>query len=616
MVRAAAADGVGPRAVDGAAAFAGLPDAGRRRRGRAGGARCRSRRSRSGPTCSSRRGAPSATTGPTCSSTGRTATPCSTRSAWPRAAARVSADAHGAARRGAAAAAPTAPGVARLGDGDTTHLCALDADGLGVSLTQSNALDFGSHLVEPTTGVFLHNRGVGLLARSRATRPRSAPGGGRRTPCPRCSSPLRTAPLTHLVGAMGGDAQPQIIGQLLARLLRSGQDPATAITRAAAHARRAVGRALPAVVGRRPHRAGRGGRAAGVARRARRRAATGCGPSAPSTPSPSAAPRSSPSSDDAGGRPAAWWRRRTRAAPTVRRWDGDRGAQGGRRAGAPLRIASLAKQVPLRRVDAASRTAGSSAPASELEMNAYCRRAVAEGVTLARETGGSCTVVTLGPPSAEDVLREAVAWGADSGLHRLRPRLRRLRHPGHGAGAGRRRCGRPAPSTSSCSAATPRRRDRPGRSRAGRAARPPLRQRRAPAARTSATVCRLELEHDDGTQDVEITLPAVLSVAERLCDPCKVDPEGRAAVPAVADLPARTPPSSARARGGTTGSPTVVGAIHPMEHDRACVVLDGPLAEQVEEAVPTRSRHAARSPRGRRARAPSGGRRPVDGRTA
>ena len=52
--------------------------------------------------------------------------------------------------------------MARLGDGDTTHLCAQDADGLGISLTQSNALDFGSHLVEPTTGVFLHNRGVGF----------------------------------------------------------------------------------------------------------------------------------------------------------------------------------------------------------------------------------------------------------------------------------------------------------------------------------------------------------------------------------------------------------------------------------------------------------------------
>src|SRR5581483_3457115 len=29
---------------------------------------------------------------------------------------------------------------------------------------------------------------------------------------------------------------------------------------------------------------------------------------------------------------------------------------------------------------------------------------------------GSCTVITLGPPSAEDVLREAIAWGADDGI--------------------------------------------------------------------------------------------------------------------------------------------------------------------------------------------------------
>jgi gamma-glutamyltranspeptidase/glutathione hydrolase len=35
--------------------------------------------------------------------------------------------------------------------------------------------------------------------------------------------------LTHLVGAMGGDAQPQVIVQLLARMLRAGQDPAQSI---------------------------------------------------------------------------------------------------------------------------------------------------------------------------------------------------------------------------------------------------------------------------------------------------------------------------------------------------------------------------------------------------
>jgi gamma-glutamyltranspeptidase / glutathione hydrolase len=36
--------------------------------------------------------------------------------------------------------------------------------------------------------------------------------------------------LTHLVGAMGGDAQPQILVQLLARLLLAGHDSASAIT--------------------------------------------------------------------------------------------------------------------------------------------------------------------------------------------------------------------------------------------------------------------------------------------------------------------------------------------------------------------------------------------------
>src|ERR1700678_4074525 len=50
-------------------------------------------------------------------------------------------------------------------------------------------------------------------------------------------------------------------------------------------------------------------------------------------------------------------------------------------------------------------------------MNAYCRRAVSKGVELAQVSGGTCTVFTLGPPSADDVLREAVAWGADDGVH-------------------------------------------------------------------------------------------------------------------------------------------------------------------------------------------------------
>src|SRR3954454_5611609 len=79
-----------------------------------------------------------------------------------------------------------------------------------------------------------------------------------------------------------------------------------------------------------------------------------------------------------------------------------------------MRIAVLVKQIPkfeemelgpdgrLRRDDV------------DLEMNPYCRRAVSKGVELAEERAGSrVTVITLGPPAADDTLREAIAWGLE-----------------------------------------------------------------------------------------------------------------------------------------------------------------------------------------------------------
>ncbi|HUI03646.1 MAG TPA: gamma-glutamyltransferase [Acidimicrobiales bacterium] len=116
-------------------------------------------------------------------------------------------------------------------DGDTTHLCAADGDGLAISLTQSNALDFGAHIVAGDTGVFLHNRGVGFSLE--AGHP--AAYGPRRRPTHTLSPAIATGPdgsATHVLGAMGGDVQPQVVLQLLARLLHSGQDPATAIAAA------------------------------------------------------------------------------------------------------------------------------------------------------------------------------------------------------------------------------------------------------------------------------------------------------------------------------------------------------------------------------------------------
>ena len=58
----------------------------------------------------------------------------------------------------------------------------------------------------------------------------------------------------------------------------------------------------------------------------------------------------------------------------------------------------------------------------------------------------------------------------------------------------------------------------------------------------------LRCEHDDGWVQARVDLPVVLSTAERLIDPCKVEPEGRAAVPAER-IRIRTAPTSATDRG-------------------------------------------------------------------
>jgi gamma-glutamyltranspeptidase/glutathione hydrolase len=112
--------------------------------------------------------------------------------------------------------------------GDTTYLCTIDDGGMAVSLIQSNASGFGSWLVEPNTGINLHNRGLGFsLAEGHPAELRP----GRRPPHTLCAA-MATRPdnsLAAIFGTMGGDAQPQILLQLATRLLHLGQDPTTAV---------------------------------------------------------------------------------------------------------------------------------------------------------------------------------------------------------------------------------------------------------------------------------------------------------------------------------------------------------------------------------------------------
>ena len=116
-----------------------------------------------------------------------------------------------------------APGM----HGDTTYLCTAEVGGMAVSLIQSNASGFGSWLVEPSTGINLHDRGLGF---SLAPGHPAEFGPGRRPPHT-LSPALATqdGELVSVFGTMGGDAQPQILLQVAARLFGEGVSPATAI---------------------------------------------------------------------------------------------------------------------------------------------------------------------------------------------------------------------------------------------------------------------------------------------------------------------------------------------------------------------------------------------------
>ncbi|MGO9196132.1 MAG: gamma-glutamyltransferase family protein [Acidimicrobiales bacterium] len=123
--------------------------------------------------------------------------------------------------------------AAVLGDknraGGTISLCAVDSDRLAVSLIQSNASGFGAGLAETGTGIFLQNRGVGFSLEPAHP---AEYGPGRRPP--HTLSPALVTSGDHrlqmALGTMGGDSQPQILLQLLCRMLRSGEGVGDAVS--------------------------------------------------------------------------------------------------------------------------------------------------------------------------------------------------------------------------------------------------------------------------------------------------------------------------------------------------------------------------------------------------
>lgn len=116
-----------------------------------------------------------------------------------------------------------APGEA---PGGTAYFCAIDGDGLAVSMIQSNFTGIGSGISAGDTGVFLHNRGGGFSLV--AGHPNEAAPGKR--PMHTLSPTLWTrGDRTALIlGTRGGHQQPQYLAQIAALLLHARLTPGEA----------------------------------------------------------------------------------------------------------------------------------------------------------------------------------------------------------------------------------------------------------------------------------------------------------------------------------------------------------------------------------------------------
>ena len=248
-----------------------------------------------------------------------------------------------------------------------------------------------------------------------------------------------------------------------------------------------------------------------------------------------------------------------------------------------MRIAILVKQVP--KFEAMELGPGGRLVREglELELNPYCRRAVSKGAELAATTGGTSTVFTLGPPSAEDCVREAIAWGVDDGvlitdeafagsdtLATARALAAALTREGpfdlvlvgrNSVDADTGQVGPEVAALLDLAFVTGVKRLDVGEGQ-----------------------LRVLCEEDDGQSERVVRLPAVVSTAERLCDPAKVDPAGRAAVPADR-IRVLTAADLGDGPWGEDGSGTYVGEVRILEIERDRRVLSGPIAEQVDEAV-------------------------------
>lgn len=112
-------------------------------------------------------------------------------------------------------------------DGDTIYLCAVDRDGMAVSLIQSVYNNFGSGIVAQGAGVLFHNRGRGFSmdpGHLNSLQPGKRP---YHTLIP--AMLMRHGEPAWVFGTMGADAQAQVQLQMLLGMVDFGLEPQTVI---------------------------------------------------------------------------------------------------------------------------------------------------------------------------------------------------------------------------------------------------------------------------------------------------------------------------------------------------------------------------------------------------
>jgi electron transfer flavoprotein alpha subunit len=237
-----------------------------------------------------------------------------------------------------------------------------------------------------------------------------------------------------------------------------------------------------------------------------------------------------------------------------------------------MKIICLIKQVP--RPDAIEfdqETKSLKREGVPLILNPFDARAIAEAVRLREDAGGEVVAMTMGPPQAEDALRQCLGLGADRCIH-LSDRVfaladtigssRTLALALRKEGSDLVLCGRKALDAETWQVPP---------EVAAFLGRPQVTN--SVGLTLEGDSLRVRRETDDGEETVEVRLPAVVSVARAEREPAEAEPgEGRIDVWGAADLVDDVRENDKRF--GQTGSPTRVLAVHDATPARSGERLD------------------------------------------